>query len=211
MNTPIRILIADDHAVVRVGLFTVLSLTPGFEIVGEASNGKQAVRRAKELKPDVVIMDLQMPVMSGVDATAALVRELPETRVLILTTYGFSEDIAQVLQAGARGVVIKTASNTSLVTAIRTVAAGKIFIPKDVEQLIKTASDDVPMLTDRQRDMLEALTRGLTNADIAKLFGISLDGVKSHFRTIYARIGAANRSEAVSITLQRHLLKTERG
>lgn len=207
MNQTIRILIADDHAVVRVGLSTVLGLTPGFEIVGEAANGKVAVRKARELKPDVVIMDLQMPVMSGVEATAVLARELPETRVLILTTYGFSEDITKALQSGARGVVIKTASNTSLVSAIRAVAEGKTFVPKEVEQLLKASSGDQPDLTDRQREMLESLTRGLTNADIAKQFGITLDGVKSHFRTIYAKIGAANRSEAVSIALRKHLLK----
>ena len=185
MKKTIKVLIADDHAIVRAGISTVLGLADGIEIVGEAANGKLAARKAKELHPDVVIMDLMMPVMDGVEATKAVVAENPETKVLILTTDPSSNDIVQALNAGASGVVIKTASNTSLVAAIRAVAAGKRPIPSEVEQRLM---DDTPSpeLTDRQREILESITKGLPNKQIAHR--------SQEDRSNECRVGNANHS-----------------
>jgi len=206
MKDLIRVLVADDHSIVRAGISTILGLNPDIEVVGEASNGHIAVQKAKELKPDVVLMDLMMPVMDGVTATKAIVAECPETKVLVLTTYGFSNDIAQALEAGATGALIKTATDTSLVTSIRAVAAGKQVIAPEIKKLI-AADEPVEKLTARQLEILQSLVRGLTNQDMATQFCISLDGVKQHVRGICAKLGAANRSEAVAIALRKHLLK----
>ena len=206
MKKTIKVLIADDHAIVRAGISTVLGLADGIELVGEAANGRLAVKKAKELQPDVVIMDLMMPIMDGVEATKAVIAGTPEAKVLILTTDPSSNGIVQAIKAGASGVVIKTASNTSLVAAIRAVAAGKRPIPPEIEQHLKEDAP-APELTNRQREILESITKGLPNKQIATHFGITLDGVKRHVQKICARIGAANRAEAVAIALRKHLLK----
>lgn len=206
MNKTIRVLVADDHSIVRAGISSILELNPDIKVVGEAANGRVAVQKAKELKPNVILMDLMMPIMDGITATKAIVEEDPEIKVLILTTYGFSNDIAQALQMGASGVLIKTASNTSLVASIRSVASGKRVITPEIKRLI--ANDmEAGKLTSRQLEILQSLVRGLTNHDIATQFGISIDGVKQHVRGICAKLGAANRSEAVSIAFRKHLLK----
>ena len=137
MKKTIKVLIADDHAIVRAGISTVVGLADGIEIIGEAANGRLAIKKAKELQPDVIIMDLMMPVMNGVEATAVLATECPAAKVLVLTTDSSSHDIVKALDAGASGVVIKTASNTSLVSAIRAVAVGKRPTPLKVEQLLQ--------------------------------------------------------------------------
>ena len=206
MKKTIKVLIADDHAIVRAGISTVVGLADGIEIIGEAANGKLAAKKTKELHPDVVIMDLMMPVMDGVEATKSIVAGTPETKILILTTDPSSDDIVQALNAGASGVVIKTASNTSIVAAIRAVAAGKRPIPPEVELLLKD-STPTPEFTDRQRAILESITKGLPNKQIATHFGITLDGVKRHVQKICAKVGASNRAEAVAIALRKHLLK----
>lgn len=204
----IRVLIADDHSVVRAGIASILGLTDDIEVVGEATNGKVALRMVRELRPDVVVMDLMMPVMGGAEATAAIRAEFPETGVLVLTTFGFSDDIARALDAGALGAVIKTATDDRLVSAIRGVAAGRKSIAPEVARSLRSAPPPA-RLTERQLDILRSMSRGLTNQEIATQFGISLDGVKAHARSIFAKIGAANRSEAVAIALRTHLLKGE--
>jgi len=206
MKKTIKVLVADDHAIVRAGIATVLGLADGIEIVGDAANGRLAVKKAKELKPDVVIMDLMMPVMDGVDATAAITAACPGTQILILTTDASSHDIVRALDAGASGIAIKTASNMSLVSAIRAVAAGKRSVSPEVERLLKEDTP-APELTDRQKAVLDSITKGIPNKKIAEQFGISIDGVKGHIRKICAKIGAANRAEAVAIALRKHLLK----
>lgn len=206
MKHVIRVLVADDHTIVRAGISTILGLYPDIEVVGEASNGRIAVQKAKELNPDVVLMDLMMPVVDGVTATREIHDKCPSSKVLVLTTYGFSNDIAQALEGGASGALIKTASNTSLAKSIRSVAAGKRVIAPEIERLI--ASDEpVEKLTARQLEILTSLVRGLTNQDIATQFGISLDGVKQHVRGICAKLGAANRAEAISLALRKQLVK----
>ena len=202
----IRILVADDHAIVRVGLVTLLGRVPDFEIVGEAGNGAVAVSKALKLVPDVVVLDLVMPKMDGVETTAALHEKLPDTKVLILTSFGTSEDLARALNAGAVGAILKNAANSDLVAAIRRVATGKRTVSPEIENML--ANDPpVPELSPRQRDILESITRGLTNNQIALQFGISPESVKTHIAKLFEKIGAASRSEAVSIALRKHLLK----
>ena len=206
MKKKIRVLIADDHAIVRAGVATVVGLADGIEIVGEAADGRAAVEKAKRLRPDVVLMDLMMPVLDGVAATAAVVANCPAVRVLILTTDASSRDIVRALDAGAIGVVIKTAPNSSIVSAIRAVADGQRTVPPEVEQLLRE-SDAATELTDRQKAVLTSITRGIPNKQIADQLGISLDGVKGHVRRICTKIGASTRAEAVAIALRKHLLK----
>ena len=202
----IKILVADDHAIVRVGLVTLLGRVPDFEIVGEAGNGAVAVSKALKLVPDVVVLDLVMPKMDGVEATAALHEKLPDTKVLILTSFGTSEDLSRALNAGAVGAILKNAANSELVSAIRRVAAGKRTISPEIENML--ANDPpVPELSPRQRDILESIKRGLTNNQIAMQFEISPESVKTHIAKLFEKIGAASRSEAVSIALRKHLLK----
>lgn len=206
MNEKIRIVIADDHAVVREGLKAILSFESDFTIVGEAANGLDAVRRAKELLPDVIVMDLMMPQLNGADATAQIEKGAPSVKVLILTTYGSANDICRALDAGATGALMKTVTNRQLTDSIRKVAAGEKVV---AQEIVKSISVDrpVPDLTERQMEILHSVARGLTNEDIAKQLGVSANAVKHHLSTIFAKIGAANRAEATNIALQKHLLK----
>ena len=206
MNAPIRILIADDHALLRRGLATLLKCQDGFTVVGEATNGREAVDMADELSPDVIVMDLSMPVLNGVEATRKIHARRPDVRILILTTFGTSDGISHALKAGAKGAVMKNCDFNELVTAIRTVATGKEYISPEVQRIM---SKDPPVasLSPRQEEILQSIIRGLSNPDIAKQLGISLDMVKEHIETLFQKIGAANRSEAVAIALRKHLLK----
>lgn len=205
MKSTIRILLADDHLVVRMGLSALLSAQPGFEVVGEAADGDSAVRLAKKLRPSVVIMDLRMPNKDGVTATREIRQDLPETNVLVLTTYGDSQEVAHALDAGAVGALIKDCSKTCLVSAIRAVAAGRRTISPEIESSL-AAKPSLPQLSPRHREILQLVARGLNNGDIAKLLGISRNCVKVHLSTAYARLGASARAEAVTMALDAGLI-----
>ena len=202
----IRVLIADDHKMVRVGLAALLGQTKHLEVVGSADNGAEAVKMALTLRPDVVIMDLMMPVMDGLEATRRIHAEAPEVKVLVLTTFGTSDGIAHALDAGAIGAIMKNADYEELADAIRKVARGERAISDEITRQMET-DPPVPELTPRQKDILDSMIRGLNNPDIAKEFGIRRDGVKQHINAILSKIGAANRTEAVAIALRKHLLK----
>ena len=202
----IRLLVADDHAVVRMGLVSLLESEKDIEVGGEAGDGDAAVSTARKTAPDVVLMDLVMPKKDGADATAAIKAERPETKVLILTTFSDTDDIARALNAGADGALLKNADYAEVAAAIRKVAMGKKTIAPEVKKML-AENPPLPELTGRQMDILSSMVRGLTNADIAKQFGITPDGVKFHITSILAKLGAANRSEAVAIALRKHLLK----
>lgn len=206
MKNTIRVLIADDHTIVRIGLRTLLGAEKDIEVVGEAKNGEMAVKEALRLRPDVVIMDLMMPKMDGAEATAALHERLPETKVIILTTFGSSDGIAHAIESGAAGALMKTADDAALISTIRSVAGGKTVISPDIKRLL-AENPPIPVLTTRQTEVLQSMMRGLTNRDIAKQLGIRQDGVNEHVAAILAKIGAANRTEAVAIALRKHLLK----
>ena len=205
-NRKIRVFIADDHAVVRIGLSALLGTEPDISVIGVAKDGVEAVEETLRLKPDVIVMDLMMPRKTGVEATADILAALPETKIIVLTTFAASDAIARALELGAAGAVMKTAEDGELVSIIRTVASGGHVVSDEIQKLL---ADDPPAekLTARQMDILESVTRGLTNADIAKMLGLREQSVKEHSSAIFAKIGAANRSEAVAITLRKQLLK----
>ena len=200
----ISILIADDHEVVRAGLSAIFRFQKDFAIVGEAENGDEAVKLARRLAPDVVVMDLMMPVKDGVTATSEIIAASPSSKILILTTFATSADLRRALDAGASGAVSKDVPNSELIAAIRTVASGKRTVSSDIESQLNAA--EVPALTERQQDILQALTRGLSNQDIAKMCGISEDGVKAHMKTIFAKLNVSNRLEAAAYALKHRLV-----
>ena len=202
----IKILIIDDHAILRMGLASLLNAKSGIEVVGDAANGKTGITKVLKLQPDVVIMDLMMPGMDGTEATRQLLAKAPDCKILILTTFGTSDGITRALEAGAKGAIMKNCDFGELVTAIRTVAAGKSYVSPEIKRII---SNDPPVatLSPRQSEILRSIVRGLSNPDIAKQLGISLDMVKEHVETLFQKIGASNRAEAVSIALRKHLLK----
>ena len=202
----IKILIADDHAIVRMGLTSLFSTQDGLKVVGDAADGNAAVRKTLQLKPDVVVMDLMMPGKDGATATAEIREALPETKIVILTTFGTSDGIANALNAGATGALMKSDPTSDLVAAIRKVAKGGTSISAEIERLME---EDPPAkaLTPRQMQILEGLVRGLTNQNIATELGIREDRVKGHVNAIFTKLDAANRTEAVAIALRKHLLK----
>ena len=202
----IKVLIADDHKIVRVGLAALLGTEKDILVIGQAENGAEAVSKAIELQPDVVIMDLMMPVKDGIEATVEIHRQMPRVKILILTTYGTSDGISHALAAGATGAIVKNADNTELATAIRKVFRGEEAISEDIQRQLLT-DPPVPELTPRQKDILDSMIRGLSNPDIAKQLGIRRDGVKQHINAILQKIGASNRTEAVAIALRKQLLK----
>ena len=205
-NAKIKVLIADDHTIVRAGLAALLGTEKDLEIVGQAKNGIEAVQETARLHPDVVIMDLMMPKKDGVEATAEIVAKSPNSKVILLTTFGTSDGIAHALRNGAKGAILKNADNAQLATAIRKVAKGGEFISADIRQQL-SVDPPIPELTPRQKDILASLIRGLTDRDIAHQLGIRQDGVNEHVRAILQKLGAANRTEAVSIALRKYLLK----
>ena len=206
MKDKIKVLIADDHAIVRIGIRSLLAIAKDCELVGQADDGAEAVALALKLKPDVVIMDLMMPVKDGVEATAELHERLPETKVVLLTTFGTSDGIAHALENGASGAVLKSCAEAELVTAIRKAAAGESYISPDIRRQFK---DDppVPKLTSKQVQILDYMTKGKTNKEIATLLDIQLCSANEHIETIIRKVGAVNRAEAVAIAMRKHLLK----
>jgi len=206
MTHRIRILIADDHAIVRFGLNSLFSAQKDMTVVGQAKNGVEAVRLALSEKPDVVVMDLVMPKKDGAEATAEIKSQCPETKVILLTSFGTYEGVIRALQAGADGAILKTAEDETLVPTIRRVCRGERVISAEIRRQM-AENPTLPDLTQRQLDILDGLTRGLSNNDIAKLLGISAPMVRDHLDVIFGKIGAANRTEAVAIALKKHLLK----
>ena len=203
---PIRVLIADDHEIMRMGLVSLLETDELISVVGEAADGEEAVRKAQKLRPDVVVMDLMMPVKDGSEATQEIKAALPETRILLLTTFGTADGIAHAIEAGAEGALLKSTTNSNIIKAIKALADGKQFISSEVKELL-TKDPPVPELTERQRLILASITEGLTNLAIADRLGISEDGVKRHVNAIMVKLGADSRAEAVAIALRKHLLK----
>jgi len=206
MTKKIRIIIADDHTIVRIGLRSVLEYEADIEVVAEAKNGEEAVREALKLHPDIVIMDLVMPRLDGVDATREITRKLPDTKVMVLTTFGTSDGIAHALEAGATGAMMKTADDEKIVAAIRKIAGGATYISPEVRKQL-AESPPAPPLSPRQEEVLKLIAAGKTNKDISLLLGIRLDSVEAIANALFAKLGAANRAEAVAIALRKHLLK----
>lgn len=204
--SPIRIFLADDHGLLRLGLATLIDFHDDLEIVGDAENGEEAVKRVCRLKPDVVVMDLMMPVLDGVGATQRIKERLPETKVLILTSFGTSADVSRAIRAGASGALVKDTPNDELIDSIRKIAAGERVLSPEIERALADEPAP-PEFTPRQLDVLGAITRGLTNAEIGRMLGISADAVRQHVIKVCELLGASNRAEAVAIALRKQLLK----
>ena len=200
------VLIIDDHAILRMGLASLLNAKNDIEVVGDAANGRTGIQKALKLEPDVVIMDLMMPGLDGTETTRQLLAKAPESKILILTTFGTSDGIAHALEAGAKGAIMKNCDFSELVTAIRTVAKGEQYLSPEVRRII-TRDPPIAPLSPRQTEILQSIVRGLSNPDIAKQLGISLDMVKEHTEALFQKLGVANRPEAVAIALRKHLLK----
>jgi NarL family two-component system response regulator LiaR len=202
----IKILVADDHALLRVGLNTMLNAQPDMTVVGEAGNGRDAVSRAKELKPDVVIMDLMMPKLDGAEATRQIVKSLPETKVVILTSYGTSVDLVRAISYGAVGAQMKGSPIDAIIKAIRTINSGGKAIAAEILRFLK--EDPTPTdLSKRQREVLLGVAGGKTSDQIADELGISVSAVKQHITAACEKLGASSRAEAAAIALKKHLLK----
>ena len=206
MDDKIKVLIIDDHAILRMGLTALLNSKKDIEVVGDAANGAAGIRKAVRLKPDVVIVDLVMPDMDGVETTRQLLERDPDAKVMILTTFGTADGISHALAAGACGAVMKNVEFTELVAAIKTVAAGGRAISPEIERILAT-EPPIPGLSPRQAEILASLVRGLSNNDIATQLGISLNMVKEHTSSLFAKLGVANRAEAISLALRKHLVK----
>ena len=191
MTQKIKIILVDDHEMVRLGLKSFLNLQPDVEVVGEAGNGLDGINLALELKPDVVVMDLVMPEMSGVEATLKLLEEWKEAKILVLTSYLDNEKIYPVIEAGAKGYMLKTSSAAEILNAIQKVARGELAIETEVDKKIK-AHDMQPELhedlTARERDILRLLAKGYDNQTIADELFISLKTVKTHVSNILAKL-----------------------
>jgi DNA-binding NarL/FixJ family response regulator len=207
MMSPIRILIADDQALFREGLRTLLSVQPDFEVVGEASNGEEAIRIAVQTQPTVVLMDVRMPVMNGVAATARLKSVLPDSRVIVLTTFDDDEAIFDGLKAGAVGYMLKDVSSEKLSEAIRAAARGDYFLlpsitAKVVAEFSRLAKAALPVreipnpLSGREVEILGLVSKGLSNREIANQLVISEGTVKNHLTSILAKLDARDRMQA---------------
>lgn len=202
----ISVLIVDDHAMFRMGLKSLLGTCRDIKVVGDASDGKAAVAQVRKLRPSVVIMDLLMPEMDGVEATRQILAAVPGTNVLILTTFGTADGISHALDAGAKGALLKTAELTELRTAIQTAASGRTYVSDEIRRIMDS-DPPLPPLSPRQREVLESIVDGLTNALIAEKLGISVEMVKEHIKALFAKLNVSTRADAVAIALRKHLLK----
>ncbi len=202
MTSEITALIVDDHEVVREGLRLSLSRAPHIRVVGEASDGQQAIDLAERRRPDVIIMDVRMPGMDGLDATKVLSEKLPDVSVLIFTAYSERSLLSRGLESGAKGYILKEAPHETLVRAIDKVAKGESFIDPALMPAFLSGKDREEMLTGREREILQLLADGMSNADVAQRLFISQETVKSHVRHILAKLEADTRTHAVAIALR---------
>ena len=207
-STRIRVLIADDYPAVRAGLVAVLAQEPDLDIVGEAENGDQAVTIYRELKPDVVLMDLRMPLVDGVNAIRQITAEFPAARILALTTYEGDGDIKRALEAGARGYMLKDMLLSDVIAAVRAVQRGERVIPPAVAARLAEFTDQ-PDLTEREREVLTLAARGLSNKEIAKAIGRTDETAKIHLKNIFAKLNVTDRTEAVTNAMARGLIRLD--
>ena len=208
----IRVLIADDHLVVGEGLMVMLQSTGECEVVGQASNGEEAVLLAHKLQPDVAILDLQMPGMGGIEATQRITQQTPKVKVVVLSTFDQDEYIYQSVQAGAKGYVLKGSGLEELLDVVRSAAMGKLLLSSDIATKLvgHISTPDLGLtLTDREREVLRFLARGWRNREIAQHLCISERTVKNHVTNIITKLGVKSRTEAVSQAFKEGLIKLD--
>jgi DNA-binding NarL/FixJ family response regulator len=205
MSDPIRIMIVEDHSIVRQGLIALLRTVPDFVIVAEAGDGRKAIEMYRQHQPDITLMDLRLPLMNGVDAIGRIRIDFPQARIIVLTTFDGDEDIYRALQAGARGYLLKGMSSDELVEAIRSVHAGKSRIPAPVaERLAERMS--APTLTARENEVLHLIVGGNSNKEIAFALHISEATVKTHINSLLSKLGVTDRTQAATTALQRGIV-----
>lgn len=206
-KSQIRIMLADDHVLMRMGLSTLVDCEEDMKIVGEAKNGRQAVELAHALKPDIIIMDLMMPELSGAEATKLIHDAYPEIKIMVLTSFGTSKEMSDAITNGADGALMKDTAADELIKAIRAIVAGERIIP---DRLMRQAAEDnvTPKLSDRHLEILSSIAQGQSNSDIAKQYGLSEISIKKQVSKIFARLGVSNRSEAVALALRKQMLKS---
>ncbi len=211
-----RVLLADDHGVVRKGLRFVLESEPDLEVAGEAADGRQAVDMATSLRPDVVVMDIAMPHLNGIDATGQIVREQPETAVIILSMHSGEEYVVRALATGAKGYLLKDSAEEDIVRAIHTVCAGKPFFSPDIAKTMlddyvrglqaRAAADSYELLTDREKEILQLLAQGKTNKDVAGLLNLSTYTVETHRTHIMQKLNLHNTAELVLYAVRKKII-----
>lgn len=201
----IRVLLADDHTVVRMGIATVLNYSEGFVVAGEADNGLEAVKLARELKPDVVLMDLQMPELGGAEATAQIRAENPEVKILVLTSFATSVELKRAMDAGASGALEKNSSCPQIIDAIRDVAEGRHVISDEIRNSLNSFSS-MPEMSPRKIEILNLLAKGFSNKEIAKIIDVAPATVKDHLEKIFKSLNASTRAEAVSAAINLGLI-----
>ncbi len=211
-----RILLADDHGVVRKGLRFLLESEPGLEVVGEAADGRQAVNLAAELKPDVVVMDIAMPRLNGIEATRQVVRDRPEVSVIILSMYSDEEYLVRTLTAGAKGYLLKDSAEDELVRAIQSVSQGKPYFSPSISKALledylrhlqqRGLTDSYDLLTDREKEVLQLLAVGKTNKEIATILDLSPYTVETHRNHIMQKLDLHNTAEIVLYAVRKKLV-----
>jgi two-component system NarL family response regulator len=204
-HSRIRILISEDHLIARAGLGAIVSAQPDMFVVGEAINGQEALVLFRELRPDVTLMDIRMPVMNGFEALHAIRSEFPEARVIALSTFGGDEDIRRALILGARSFLTKDAAQDELIGAIRAVHAGEQYLPPSV--LARLAAEaPYPNLSARELEVLKLMVRGMSNKEIAYELTIAEDTAKNHVKSILKKLGAHDRTKAATEAIQRGII-----
>ena len=207
-----KLLLVDDHQMVRLGLKSYFELQDGVEVVGEATNGAEGISMALALRPDVIVMDIVMPEVNGIDATLAILKEWPEAKILIVTSYLDNEKIMPVLNTGAKGYMLKTSSADELFHAVQKVAAGELAIEQEVSKKVEYNRNHVELhedLTARERDVLQLIAKGYENQRIADELFISLKTVKTHVSNILAKLEVSDRTQAAVYAFQHHLVGSD--
>jgi DNA-binding NarL/FixJ family response regulator len=204
-NPTIRILLADDHFMMRLGLASLISKEPDLRVVAEANTGVEAAEQCDRHRPDVVLMDIRMPELNGIEATALIVKRHPLTKVIILTTYEGDEDVFQALKAGAKAYFLKTVAGAEILKAIRAVHAGEYCLPPDVASKLAQRYA-LPVLTAREREILQRIAAGRSNKEIASLLNLAENTVKNHVHVILEKLGVQDRTQAVTRAIERGIL-----
>jgi len=205
MSEKIRILVAEDHLVARVGVTTIVNMQPDMTVVAEATNGVQAVELYRQHRPDIALLDLRMPGMTGIEAAAAIRKEFPQARMIALTTYGGDEDIRRTLAAGVQAYLTKDVLHDELIKAIRAVHAGQTYLPAGVAAAL-AAQMPRPDLSARELQVLELIVRGLANKQIAYSLSIAEHTVKNHVKSILSKLGVQDRTQAATVAIQRGII-----
>ena len=211
----IKVLVVDDHTIVRDGICTLLALAGDIEVVGEAANGSEALKMVKELEPNVVLMDVAMPIMDGLEATRRICKEFPRTRVLVLTQYDDKEYVFSVIEAGACGFISKAAASSELIAGIRAVYHGDSYLSPSATRFLvenyqhgdgRVSHDPYKQLTGRERDVLKLVTEGYTTQEIADMLGVSPKTVEGHKTNLMDKLDIHNRTELVKYALRKGII-----